>query len=243
MHLGHADRQGRAASCAAIRAHRGTAISTRSPPTATSRSPSTSSGRSRPCWCCSPRATGRSIPATCRPRRCAPSRSAPAPSSSSSSSRRRASSCARNPDYWKKGKPYLDGIEFTIVPVASTAILGFVSGRFDMTSPFAVTIPLLKDIKARRPTRCARSPAMNNSTNLILTATHRRSTTPRSARRWRWRIDRKAFIDIINQGHAEVGGTMQPPPTACGACPRRSTMPCRATARTCRRTARRAAPS
>ena len=23
---------------------------------------------------------------------------------------------ARNPDYWKKGQPYLDGIEFTIVP-------------------------------------------------------------------------------------------------------------------------------
>ena len=25
---------------------------------------------------------------------------------------------ARNPDYWKKGRPYLDGIEFTIVPTA-----------------------------------------------------------------------------------------------------------------------------
>ena len=35
---------------------------------------------------------------------------------------------AKNPDYWKKGRPYLDGIEFTIVPNRATAMLGFVSG-------------------------------------------------------------------------------------------------------------------
>jgi peptide/nickel transport system substrate-binding protein len=41
----------------------------------------------------------------------------------------------RNPDYWKKGKPYLDGIEFTIVPNRGTAMLSFVSGRFDIVFP------------------------------------------------------------------------------------------------------------
>jgi peptide/nickel transport system substrate-binding protein len=39
----------------------------------------------------------------------------------------------RNPSYWKKGRPYLDGIEFTIIPNRSTAILAFVAGKFDMT--------------------------------------------------------------------------------------------------------------
>ena len=48
-------------------------------------------------------------------------RSAPARSSSSSSSRTRSIKLARNPDYWKKGRPYLDGIEFTIIPNRSTA--------------------------------------------------------------------------------------------------------------------------
>ena len=32
----------------------------------------------------------------------------------------------RNPDYWKKGRPYLDGIEYTIIRNLSTAILAFV---------------------------------------------------------------------------------------------------------------------
>ena len=39
----------------------------------------------------------------------------------------------RNPDYWKKGRPYLDGIEYTIMPNRSTRMLGFVAGKFDMT--------------------------------------------------------------------------------------------------------------
>src|ERR1700675_2675325 len=33
----------------------------------------------------------------------------------------------RNTDYWKKGLPHLDGIEFTIIPNRSTAILAFVA--------------------------------------------------------------------------------------------------------------------
>jgi peptide/nickel transport system substrate-binding protein len=57
----------------------------------------------------------------------------------------------RNPDYWKAGLPYLDGIEYTIIPNRSTAVLGFMAGKFDMTFPWEVTIPLLKDIKSQAP--------------------------------------------------------------------------------------------
>jgi len=34
---------------------------------------------------------------------------------------------ARNPDYWKSGRPYLDGIEWRIIPNRSTALLAFVA--------------------------------------------------------------------------------------------------------------------
>jgi peptide/nickel transport system substrate-binding protein len=49
---------------------------------------------------------------------------------------------ARNPVYWKPGRPYLDGIEWPIVPSLATRILGFVAGSFDQV--FGVTIPLLQ---------------------------------------------------------------------------------------------------
>jgi peptide/nickel transport system substrate-binding protein len=49
----------------------------------------------------------------------------------------------KNPNYWKKDRPYLDGIEYTIIPNRSTAILSFIAGKFDLTFPFEVTVPLL----------------------------------------------------------------------------------------------------
>ena len=36
---------------------------------------------------------------------------------------------ARNPEYWKPGRPYLDGIEYTIISNRSTAILAFIAGN------------------------------------------------------------------------------------------------------------------
>ena len=61
----------------------------------------------------------------------------------------------RNPDYWKPDRPYLDGIEYSIVPSPATQVLAFAAGKFDMSFPYAVTIPLLKDCNARRRTRTA----------------------------------------------------------------------------------------
>lgn len=77
---------------------------------------------------------------------------------------------AKNPDYWKKGLPYLDGIEYTIVPNRSTAILAFVAGKFDITFPTEVTIPLVKDVKQQAPNAvCAIAP-LNVATNIIINA-------------------------------------------------------------------------
>src|SRR3974390_3326109 len=47
----------------------------------------------------------------------------------------------RNPDYWKTGRPYLDGIEYTIIKDTSTATLAFMAGKLDMTFPYEVTVP------------------------------------------------------------------------------------------------------
>jgi peptide/nickel transport system substrate-binding protein len=117
---------------------------------------------------------------------------------------------ARNPDYWKKGKPYLDGIEWTIVPNRGTAMLGFISGRFDITFPWEVTAPLLKDIKNQLPTAACQTTSMNNSTNLIVNRDKPPFDNPDLRRALVLTLDRKAFIDILNQGDAQEGGTMQP---------------------------------
>jgi peptide/nickel transport system substrate-binding protein len=127
---------------------------------------------------------------------------------------------ARNPDYFKKGKPYLDAIEIPIVPARGTAILGFVSNRYDMTAPYAVTIPLLKDVKAQAPQAICETAAMNNSTNLILNRDAPPFNNPDIRRAMALSIDRKAFIDIINHGQADIGGTMEPGPNGVWGLPK-----------------------
>jgi peptide/nickel transport system substrate-binding protein len=55
---------------------------------------------------------------------------------------------ARNPDYWKKGRPYLDAVEMRVVESRATRMLAFVSGEFDMTFNSDVTVAMLQDVRA-----------------------------------------------------------------------------------------------
>src|SRR5207245_4285103 len=57
----------------------------------------------------------------------------------------------RNRDYWKKRRPYLDGIDYTIIKNPSTRVLAFIAGKFDMTSPYNMTIPLTRHIQSQPP--------------------------------------------------------------------------------------------
>src|SRR3954454_15703377 len=72
----------------------------------------------------------------------------------------------KNPDYWKKGRPYLDAIECKIVPNRSTAILAFVAGQYDMTWPYMITAALLRDVKNQRPDAVCEMKTQNGTTNL-----------------------------------------------------------------------------
>ncbi len=58
----------------------------------------------------------------------------------------------KNPHYWKKGLPYLDGIEYTIIKNRATAVLAFVAGKVDVTFPTEMTKALEADIKKQDPT-------------------------------------------------------------------------------------------
>ena len=52
----------------------------------------------------------------------------------------------RNPDYWKPGRPYLDGIDYTSCePLDGDPRL--YRRQFDMTWPYSVDVPLMKDVE------------------------------------------------------------------------------------------------
>jgi peptide/nickel transport system substrate-binding protein len=118
---------------------------------------------------------------------------------------------ARNPDYWKPDRPYLDGIEYSMIANRSTAILAFATGKFDMTFPYDVTIPLLRDVKNQAPQAICEVKPMNGRANLLITGAPP-FDDPELRRAMQLSLDRKAFIDILTEGHGDIGGVLQPPP-------------------------------
>jgi peptide/nickel transport system substrate-binding protein len=118
---------------------------------------------------------------------------------------------ARNPHYWKPDRPYLDGVEYTIIPNRSTAILSFIAGKFDLTFPYEVTIPLLKDVRSQFPEAICEITTTNVGGNMLMNmAPPFDNIALRKAAIMA--VDRKAFIDILTEGQGNTGGAMMPPP-------------------------------
>ncbi len=115
----------------------------------------------------------------------------------------------RNPDYWKKDRPYLDGIEYTIIASPATWHLAFVAGKLDFIFS---SIPLLKDLKGQVPQAKCDIVMDNNSRDLLIN----RAAPPFDKLEMRQAmalsLDRQAFIDILAEGQGAVGGAVLPPP-------------------------------
>ena len=118
----------------------------------------------------------------------------------------------RNPDYWKNGRPYLDGIEYTIIKNRATAILGFISGKFDMTFPYQVTIPLLRDVQSQMPQAICELRPNNVRSALLVNHEAPPFDNPHLRRALALTLDRKGFIDILGEGQFTIGAVMMPPP-------------------------------
>src|SRR5437660_6971604 len=118
----------------------------------------------------------------------------------------------RNPDYWKKDRPYLDGIEYTIIKNLSTAVLALISGKFDMTFPYSLTVPRLKDVKSQMPQAICEMGPVGLNRNLIVNRDKPPFDNPDLRHAMALSLDRQAFIDILTEGEGDIGGVVQPPP-------------------------------
>jgi len=119
---------------------------------------------------------------------------------------------ARNPDYWKKDRPYLDGIEWTIIRNPSTMVMAFAAGNFDRYQQGILSIPLMKQIKNQAPQAICEVVPWNVSRALIVNRATPPFDNPDLRRAMALSLDRQAFIDILGDGQGEIGGVMMPPP-------------------------------
>jgi peptide/nickel transport system substrate-binding protein len=120
---------------------------------------------------------------------------------------------ARNPNYWKPGRPYLDGIDYTIIKDPSTANLAFIAGKFDITFPYLLSIQSMKNIESQMPKAiCELNSGEGINRHLLVNYHKPPFDNPQLRHAMALALDRKAFVETIAQGEGEIGGVLQPPP-------------------------------
>jgi ABC-type transport system substrate-binding protein len=119
----------------------------------------------------------------------------------------------KNPNYWKKDRPYLDAIDLKIIENRSTRILAFTSGEFDLTFPTDVTVPLMKDVKSQAPKAICQLLTTGVAINLIVNPSKPPFDNAGVRKAMALALDRQEFNTILYEGTSKVGGAMMPAPT------------------------------
>jgi peptide/nickel transport system substrate-binding protein len=119
---------------------------------------------------------------------------------------------ARNPDYWKTGRPYLDGIEYQIIKNVATGALAFVSGKVDMTSWYFLQVPVLADVNKQVGQEVCHLSPTNVLRSVIINRDAPPFGKPEVRRAIALSLDRQAFIDTLTQGKGIIGGALMSPP-------------------------------
>src|SRR5712672_2744475 len=118
----------------------------------------------------------------------------------------------KNADYWKKGRPYLDAIEWTIIPNRSTQTLAFIAGQFDVTFPYEQTVQTMKDVQSQQPAAICELDNTMVSFNLMVNRDKPPFDDADIRKAMMLTMDRKSFLDIVSEGKGQIGGAMQAPP-------------------------------
>lgn len=118
----------------------------------------------------------------------------------------------RNPDYWKKGLPRLDGIDYRVISNRSTRVLAFIAGEVDLTFVSDVTVSGLKDVEAKAPKSICQFVPSNNTVNMIVNSSAAPFDNPKVRRAMALAIDRAAFNTILAEGKSSIGAVMLPGP-------------------------------
>jgi peptide/nickel transport system substrate-binding protein len=118
----------------------------------------------------------------------------------------------RNPDYFVPGRPYLDGVRYTIIAERGTRLAALSAGRLDAFVPLEMTKAMADAVKHNAPSIVITEVGQNGSDNVVLN--HRRApfdnVTVRRA--ISLAMDRRAYVQSVRQGGAVVGAAMMPKP-------------------------------
>jgi peptide/nickel transport system substrate-binding protein len=118
----------------------------------------------------------------------------------------------RNPDYFIKGRPYLDGIRFIVIKERGTRFAALQAGRLDTVMPQEGTKTAAEQLKKAVPSMVIFETSQNINDNILVNFKRPPFTDPRVRRAVSLAIDRRGYIQAVRQGGAVPGASMLPRP-------------------------------
>jgi peptide/nickel transport system substrate-binding protein len=118
----------------------------------------------------------------------------------------------RNPDYFVKGRPYLDGLRYVVIAERGTRTAALQAGRLDVAFPGETTKTIADQLKAAVPQLVITPASQNVNDNLLLNTKKPPFDNLALRRAVSMAIDRQAYVRAVHQGGAVVGASMAPRP-------------------------------
>ena len=118
----------------------------------------------------------------------------------------------KNPDYFVKGRPYLDGLKYLVIVERGTRQAAIQAGKLDVAFPGETTKTAAEQLKKAVPQMVITPFSQNVSDNIIMNVKKPPFDNLKVRLAVSHGIDRRALIQAVHQGGAVVGAGLAPKP-------------------------------
>jgi peptide/nickel transport system substrate-binding protein len=118
----------------------------------------------------------------------------------------------RNPDYFVRGRPYLDGLRYIVITERGTRFAALQAGRLDVAFPGQGSRTLAAQLRVAVPSMVIREIATKVNDNLLMNVKRPPFDNIKVRRAISYAIDRRAYARAVHQGGAQVGAALPPRP-------------------------------